>query len=174
MVDSADPLVIKLAQRACRDAGDAPMARADALRTFVSRHISDKDLDTAFATASETARMRTGDCSEHGILLCAMLRAEGIPARVATGLVYVDQMFGRDSFFGWHMWTQALIDGRWIDLDATLENRYNALHVLTATSSMSDASGMSDLATVMQLMGNLEIEIEDVGYDDAAGAPDGR
>ena len=93
---------------------------------------------------------------------------------IATGLVYVDQMFGRDSFFGWHMWTQALIDGRWIDLDATLENRYNALHVLTATSSMSDASGVSDLATVMQLMGNLEIEIEDVGYDDAAGASDAR
>ena len=40
-----------------------------------------------------------------------MLRADGIPARVASGLVYADGFLGSRDIFGWHMWTQALIDG---------------------------------------------------------------
>ena len=164
MVDGEDELVSKLAASACRDAGDDPFARAEAIRRFVHRHISSKDLDTAFATASETARMRTGDCSEHGVLLCAMLRAQGIPARVATGLVYADSFAGRDAIFGWHMWTQGLIDGRWVDFDATLKQRYDAVHVLTGISSLADGISAADMASTMLLMGNLEIEVVEVGH----------
>ena len=135
------------------------LARADAIRDFAHRHVSAKSLDTAFATASETARTRTGDCSEHGVLLCAMLRAEGIPARVATGLVYVDQFAGESDIFGWHMWTQALIDGEWVDFDATLDGRYDAAHILTGVSALSEGAGTRDMMAVLQLMGNLEVEI---------------
>ena len=41
------------------------------------------------ATAAEVARSREGDCTEHAVLLAALARARGIPARVAMGLVYV-------------------------------------------------------------------------------------
>jgi hypothetical protein len=163
MADSSDELIVKLAARACAEAPDEPMARAEAMRRFVYEHISAKDLDTAFASASETARMKTGDCSEHGVLLCAMLRAGGIPARVASGLVYADAFAGEKDIFGWHMWTQALIDGKWVDFDATLENRYDAAHVLTGTSSLSEGAGESDLASLLMLIGNLEIEVIEVG-----------
>ena len=37
------------------------------------------------------ARTRSGDCSEHAVLLTALLRARGIPARVSHGLVYLEQ-----------------------------------------------------------------------------------
>jgi hypothetical protein len=158
MIDSDDALIVKLAQRAVREAGDDPAARAEALRRFVHDHISAKDLDTAFATASETAKTRTGDCSEHGVLLCAMMRAAGIPARVAYGLLYVDSFGGRTSVFGWHMWTQALLGGRWVDYDATLPVRSDALHVLTGTSALADDEGMDDMAPMLLLIGNLEIE----------------
>ena len=163
MADSSDELIVKLAARACADAPDEAMARAEALRRFVYEHISGKDLDTAFASASETARMKTGDCSEHGVLLCAMLRAEGIPARVASGLVYADAFAGEKDIFGWHMWTQALIEGKWVDFDATLEDRYDAAHVLTGTSSLAEGVGESDLASMLMLIGNLEIEVVKVG-----------
>ncbi len=162
MVDFNDALVGKLADRA-KEEPDA-MKKAEALRAIVNKHISKKGMSTAFATASETARTRTGDCSEHGVLLAALLRADDIPSRVAMGLVYAPEFMGEEGIFGWHMWTQALIDGKWIDLDATLPVRYCATHVLTNTSSLADGMGASDMGSIMQLMGNLDIEVIDVGY----------
>jgi hypothetical protein len=165
MVDFQDSLIAKLSASAAKDAMTAA-DKADALRRAAHKRISKKGMATAFACASETARTNTGDCSEHGVLLCAMLRAQGIPARVAMGLVYVDQFMGENGIFGWHMWTQALIDGQWVDLDATLPVRYNAAHVLTNTSSLSDGLGAADMASILQLIGNVDIEVIDVGYGD--------
>lgn len=170
MIDSNDELIQKLAKRAAaREEGEAEsadgiMRRAEALRRLARKHISKKGMETAFASASETAKMRTGDCSEHGVLLAALLRADGIPARVATGLVYADAFAGHEGIFGWHMWTQALIDGKWVDFDATLPVRYNAAHVLTSTSSLSDGLMTTDMASIIQLIGNLNIEVLAVEY----------
>lgn len=164
MCDVTDEMIMKLADRAVKDVADDPAARAEALRAFVHRFIRSKNLDTAFATASEVARQRRGDCSEHGVLLCALLRAQKIPARVAAGLVYADAIAGKRAVFGWHMWTQALIDGRWVDLDATLNVPYDAAHLLTATSSLGESSGIAELAGMIVMMGNLEIEVVDVDY----------
>jgi transglutaminase-like putative cysteine protease len=165
MVQSEDSLVRKLAQSAVRGAGPGTLDRAEALRAFVHRLISSKGLDTAFATAAETAKTRTGDCSEHAVLLCAMLRAQGIPARVAVGLVYADSFLGHEGIFGWHLWTQALIDGRWVDLDATLSRRYHAAHVLATTSALAEGGIDMEIAPVLLLLGNLEIEVVDVGHE---------
>jgi transglutaminase-like putative cysteine protease len=164
-IDSADKMVIALAKRATDGAGTDAMARAEAMRKFVHEYISGKSLDTAFATASEVARMKAGDCSEHGVLLCAMLRADGIPARVAGGLVYADQFAGTENIFGWHMWTQALIDGKWVDFDGTLPVRYDAVHVLTTADSMAENSLSDAMSAMIQLIGNLEIEVVEIGYE---------
>lgn len=166
MLDINDPLVQSLSKTGAKSGGKDPMAQAEALRKLVNRHISKKGMATAFASASETARTRTGDCSEHGVLLCALLRANGIPARVATGLVYVENFMDHEDIFGWHMWTQALIDGQWVDFDATLPRRYNAAHILTGTSGLNEGLGASDLSAIMQLIGNLEVQVIEVQYDD--------
>ena len=165
MIDAGDPLIQLMAKRAARRAGDSALARAEAMRELVHDHVTEKDLDTAFASASETAQTKTGDCSEHAVLLCAVLRADGIPARVATGLIYVQWFLGERDIFGWHMWTQALIDGAWVDLDATLDQRYHAAHVLTATTSLDQGLVGADLAALVQLMGNLEIDVLEVKYE---------
>ena len=165
MIDTRDPVIQALAAKAVRDTGGDPLERAEAMRAFVHTFVNGKGLDTAFATASETAQMRSGDCSEHAVLLCAMLRAEGIPARVAVGLIYTDSFLGREGIFGWHMWTQGLIDGRWVDFDATLNRRYHAGHVLTGVSALGEGALAVELASSITLMGNLEIEVVDVGYD---------
>jgi len=170
MIDTDDVLIAKLVNRACKNIGDDPRKRAEAMRAFVHSHISAKDLDTAFASASETARMRSGDCSEHAVLLCAMLRADGIPARAASGLVYADAFAGESDIFGWHMWSQALIDNHWIDFDATLEKRFDAAHILIGTTSLAQGALSTDLAVAMKLLGNLQIEVIDVTY---SPKPDG-
>ncbi len=164
--DLDDPMLKKLAARAVKSADENDdMARAEAIRAFVFRYITAKGYATAFATASETARTRSGDCSEHGVLTCALLRANGIPARVASGLVYADGLTGGKPIFGWHMWTQALVDGAWIDLDATLPVRYNAGHVLTGVAALEDGTSIDrDMANILMLMGNLEVDVVEVGH----------
>lgn len=168
-INADDPHIRRLAERAANLA-DAPDLRAlaEAMRRFVHRFIVDKSLDEAFASAATTARSRAGDCSEHAVLLAAMLRAADIPARVATGLVYVDAFAGKDDIFGWHMWTQALIDDRWIDLDATLSRSFHAGHILISTSALDDGAVGLDLAALLLLMGNLEIDVISVAHEDAS------
>lgn len=157
MIDSSDAAIQKLATDAIATLPpDQPVAvRAEALREAVYLWIARKGLATAFASASETVRSREGDCSEHGVLLAALLRAEGIPARVASGLVWMDGV----NAFGWHMWTQAFIDGQWIDLDATLPVPFTVGHILVATSALEDGDGQRELLALLGLLGNLEIEV---------------
>ncbi len=166
MIDCKDERVIQLAEKAVYGIDDADlMAKAAAMRKFANRYISSKNLDTAFASASEVAQLRSGDCSEHAVLLCALLRAEQIPSRIAMGLVYVDSFMNKRNVFGWHMWTQALIDGKWIDLDATLPVRYHAGHILTSTTDLSSGAMGDEMMSALNLIGNLQIEVVDVGYE---------
>jgi hypothetical protein len=168
MADLQDENIRALAARSVAKAADNSAAKAEAVRQFVHRFIRQKDLGVGFATASETALTRSGDCSEHGVLLTALLRANGIPARVATGLLYVDSFAGAEEVFGYHMWAQALltIDGkpRWVDLDATLpkDTPFDATHVTLATSDLEDGVGAMDLASIAPLLGTLRIEVVEV------------
>ncbi len=118
MMDHKDDVVARLAREAGGDEKD-PMKLAHRLAAWVGRYVRTKDLSVGFASASEVARSREGDCSEHGVLLAALGRAHGIPSRVVTGLVYADQFAGGRDIFAGHLWTQFFIDGQWIDFDAT-------------------------------------------------------
>lgn len=161
LIDFEDEVVQRLADQAAQQAGNPGDARtlADVLRKFVDRHIVFKGMETGFASASETARHRTGDCSEHAMLLAAVLRAKGIPSRIATGLVYVEEFAGEKDIFGWHMWTQALIDGKWIDLDAAMPGPYHAGHILVNVSAFAEGLSPVEMTPTVLLMGNLKIEV---------------
>lgn len=165
VADSDDPEVRALARRATAGSGPSASARAEALRAAAFRHISRKDLASGFATASEAVRSRAGDCTEHAVLLCALLRSEGIPARVATGLLFVPDAGTVRDAYGWHMWTQALIDGRWVDLDAVLPvpgPRFDGSHLMTGASAADGASLDADLARIVDLMGDTVIEVRSI------------
>ncbi|MFO0833374.1 MAG: transglutaminase family protein [Phycisphaerales bacterium] len=163
-----DAEIQKLSGQALKDAAGSPNDRAEACRRFVYRYINAKSLDTAFATASEVARNRAGDCSEHGVLLVALLRAAGIPARGVVGLIYADAFAGREKIFGYHMWAQALltIDGkeRWVDFDGTLPPQFprDATHIALGYTDFSDEGSMASLSGVSAAMGQLQIKVESV------------
>ncbi len=159
-MDSNDAAIRDLVHKAVESVGSDQMTRAEAMRRFVYGYIDKKALDVAFATASEIAQNRTGDCSEHGVLLAAMLRADGIPARVVSGLLYVDEFMGAEGIFGYHMWAQALIDGKWVDFDATLPTaRFDATHIGVAPATLKDGAMGMEMAALLPLMGRLEIKI---------------
>ncbi|MCX5640252.1 MAG: transglutaminase-like domain-containing protein [Planctomycetota bacterium] len=165
MADSDDPAIRALAQKSLIGCAALPLARAEALRSAVNRYITNKNLASGFATASEAVKSRSGDCTEHAVLLCALLRTQGIPARVASGLLYVPQSGAIHNAYGWHMWTQAIIDGKWVDFDAVLAPdgpRFDASHILTGLSAADGASIDSDLSRIVDLMGDTAIEVRSI------------
>lgn len=154
-----DDDVAKMASAAVEGAG-THYEKVDALRKYVTREIKDKSLDIGLATASEIARQREGDCTEHGVLLAALGRANGIPARVVTGLVYVDEFLGQSHVFGFHMWTQYYLDGRWVDVDAAYrQTEVDPTHVALSVSSMNGQSFFDSAFSFLPMMGGLKIEI---------------
>lgn len=163
MLNYKDPELSKALIRALgnRPENLPPMQRALKLREFVNREIQSKDLSVGFATASEVIRTKQGDCSEHGVLLAAMLRGAGIPSRVVSGMIYVDEFLGHRNIFGYHMWAQAWIDGKWVDLDATLPNTvFDAAHIAMVASSTDQGNTMNDLVKLTPLIGRLKINVK--------------
>lgn len=167
LIGADDPTIRSFAWRAIGAAQATPeqtKTAAEALRLGVYRHIRDKGLATAFASASETVRSRKGDCSEHAVLLTAALRSVGIPSRIALGLVYAESFGDHADIFGWHMWSQALVDGEWVDLDATARGSFHPGHLLIATTAMPDDQLGPEFVDAFTLMGALEIEVLEVRY----------
>lgn len=148
-----------------------PAARAERLRRFVERYLEKKDLASVLATASEAAESASGDCTEHAVLLAALLRAEGIPSRVVFGLIYINAFAGEREVFGYHMWTQAYLGGRFVDLDATLQQPFDAAHISLGASSLEDESAaLGAVNNAMQTLSKASLHL----IEPAAAPPPGR
>ncbi len=188
-IQSDNPKIIALAKEAAGDETDA-WQTALKLEQFVRNYITRTDYSQAFASAAEVLETRQGDCTEYAVLLAALCRARGIPARVAIGLVYVPHAQG----FGYHMWTEIYIDksplraptgtmrsmvgwsgattdavpegeGKWIPIDATLaKGGIGAGHLQLAHSSLKGASAYSSFLPVVQVVGRLKIEVVEAEY----------
>jgi transglutaminase-like putative cysteine protease len=90
------------------------------------------------------------------VLLAALARVVGLPSRVAIGLVYVERAAG----FGYHMWTEVFLDGRWLPLDAILgAGGTSAAYLKLNDSSLDGASAYSSFLSVAQVLGQLKITI---------------
>lgn len=176
MANSNDPVIREIAAAAVAKLpeGATPAQKAESLRRATHDFIDAKNLGVGFASASEVARTRTGDCTEHGVFLVALLRAQGIPARAAAGLIYADQFAGSKNIFGYHMWTQALLETqngpRWVDLDATLPDHvpFDATHITLSTTDLMGDDAASSLMPIATVMGRLVIKVDSVEH--AGGA----
>lgn len=162
MMNIKDEKLIELARKAAGSERD-PMVLGDKLRRFVTEYVETKSLNVGFATASEVARTREGDCSEHGVLLAALGRLNGLPSRVAVGLAYVPIFGGQDDIFGYHLWTQFYIGGKWVDFDAALrESDCSPIRITFAVSSLKD-SGIADLSLpLIGKIGAIDLEIMEI------------
>ncbi len=162
LINTSDLELVKVAKRAA-GGETAPYKLATKLRRFVSEFVHDKSLNVGFASASEVCRTREGDCSEHGVLLAALGRIQGLPSRVVVGLAYVESFGGQRDVFGYHMWTQFHLDGRWVDFDAALGGDLcSPTRIAFATSSLKN-TGLADLSLpLITKIGSIKLEILDV------------
>lgn len=108
----ADAPTIAARARQIVDGATSDRARVERIVMWVYTNLG-KDLSTELATASQVLSHGRGDCTEHTLLVVALARAAGIPAREVGGLMYEDTT-GR---FYWHAWAQVALDGRWVAVD---------------------------------------------------------
>jgi len=156
LIQSDYPAIVAKARQTAGDEQD-PWLVAVALERRTAELITRSGYSQAFATAAEVVDSGEGDCTEHAVLLAALCRARGIPARVAIGLVYVDQAFW------YHMWTEVHVAHRWIPLDATRPHGgVGADRLKMAHSNLKGASALSSFLPVLEVIGRLKIEILEV------------
>lgn len=124
-IDHTSPSIKELAAKLTEGA-TTDREKADKINAWIYKTLK-KDLSTNLSTASQVLAKKIGDCTEHTILLLALLRASGIPARELSGLIYMGDEF---QAFGYHAWAEVAIDGRWVPIDPSWgENVASAAHL---------------------------------------------
>jgi transglutaminase-like putative cysteine protease len=158
LITSEDERVKRLAKRAIGNAQD-PWDKAVRIQHWVFQNIRAKNFATAFAPAGEVARNLSGDCSEHAVLSAAMCRAVGIPARVAVGLLYMDDDRRKLRGFGFHMWHEVYVNQRWVALDASWDqSSVDAAHIKLADTSLEGVSPFEAFLPILRVQGKLTID----------------
>ena len=151
-----DPELIEIARKVTAKSPDAWTA-ARRLRRWVSEEI-EGSMGMGFASASQTLKKREGDCSEQSVLLAALARSAGIPARCVMGLVYQDGSFFR------HMWAEVWA-GRWQPLDPAQATDYiSAAWIRLAVHSLQLTGDQKSGAGALVLFGaKLKVTVENTG-----------
>ena len=115
VVDYDEPAVAALVEDLALEYDDSPSP--EELRGYVFRHVSETKYARGFDLASRVASTGEGDCTEHAVLLTALARAAGYPARVVFGVLLMEQD-RRVLSFG-HAWAEIYVDDTWRIADST-------------------------------------------------------
>lgn len=84
--------------------------------------------------AREVLQTKEGVCRDYAVLTASLLRAAGIPARLASGLVY------QDGAFYYHAWAEAWTGRDWLGVDSTRPRHgLSALHIKIAEGNVEEA-----------------------------------
>ena len=165
-VDWKAPEVTALAEKL--DASEPAGDRAAAAEKVVRRAMTARSYGVGFASASEAAKSGEGDCTEHGVLLAGVLRASGIPSRVAYGLVYVDPAAAMVP----HMWTEAHVGGRWVPLDATRPGWPDGGYLKFGDSALESDAALptKDLLRLSQNVDTMDVRVLETSDENLAPA----
>ncbi|MGE0192735.1 MAG: transglutaminase family protein [Planctomycetota bacterium] len=158
MIQSDAEEIVAIAKR---EAGEGTTAWEAAVRleSWVYAHIKKKSMGVGFASALEVCRSGEGDCTEHAVLLAALCRAAGIPARVVMGIEYLAGIWGG------HAWNEVWIDGAWFQLDATNALGFvDPLHLPFANLVMKEG-GASEMTQMIGTLGTITVDIVEVQRD---------
>jgi hypothetical protein len=158
-LNSDDSEVKKLARQAVGTETD-PWKKAQKIEWWVRNNMRAADYTEAMAPADHVARTLTGDCTEYSMLAAAMCKAQGIPARTAIGLVYVNNLLGKPGL-AFHMWTEVFVQSQWVAIDATLgQGSIGPGHIKITDHSWANTKSFTPLLPVQGfLMAKPTIEV---------------
>lgn len=153
LIQSNDPAIRAAADSAVGRETD-PWRRAVLLERFTANRIRRKDTRVLFGSAARTLATGEGDCTEHALLLAALARAQGIPARVVAGLVALG------SAMEYHLWTEVAIRSRWIGIDAALDRApVDGRYLPLAVTDLTDDSITPLSVGVLETLGRVRVEV---------------
>ncbi len=120
---------------------------------WVYKSITQKKLSGGFNSSLKTLESLSGDCTEHTVLLIAMARSVGIPARICSGLV-----FSKDAFY-YHFWPEVYV-GTWVQMDPTLGQIIaDANHIQLQGSILESGTMVEFTEGVFRTLNQLEIDV---------------
>jgi len=155
---SDDPDIVKIARFIVGNEQNS-WAASKKIAEWINREM-EPNYDVGFASAKEILENREGDCSEHTVLMVALCRSVGIPARAAVGVMY------GEGIFAYHMWPEVYV-GEWVGLDAKWlavdkksgEYYTDATHIKLGDSSL-DEGIFQDMGQAMsEIIGKLKLEV---------------
>lgn len=142
-----DNEIVALALRIAGDERD-PSIIAQRINQWVFDSL-EKAITISVPSAVQVLRTRRGDCNEHTQLYVALARAAGIPARINTGLAYVNGKFY------YHAWPEVRLRD-WVAVDPTFgQFPADAAHLRFIRG------GLSRQGELLRLVGNLKVDILD-------------
>ncbi len=152
-LESDDPGIRERAQAILGGETDARRA-AEKLVRWVFDNL-EKEATVSVPDAREVLASRRGDCNEHAVLLAALARAAGLPARVVAGAVYVPDETGAAGIFAYHAWDEVWL-GAWTAVDPTFgQFPADATHVKFLEGGPETHAGL------LSIIGHVKIEVED-------------
>lgn len=139
------PEIVSLARRLAGESRN-PRVVAQRINQWVHDSIT-KEVTIGIPSALHVLHTRRGDCNEHTQLFVALARASGVPARVASGLAYVNGKFY------YHAWPEVLLRG-WVAVDPTFgQFPADAAHLRFIHG------GFGRQAELVRLIGKLTIDV---------------
>jgi len=145
LIQSDAPRIVKLARKITARSSD-PLNVLHRLNHWVYSNI-EKIPVVSVPSALQVLQIRKGDCNEHAVLLAALVKAAGIPAQVAAGLVY-----SGGGFF-YHVWVEAFV-GQWVSADPVMgQLPADATHIRIVRGDLQKQ------AVILRLLGKMKIEV---------------
>ncbi len=132
--------------------GDSPKEKTRKIVEWVYKNIQKKPV-LSVPNALEVLQHKVGDCNEHAVLTAALLRAQGIPTQIETGLVYLN---GR---FYYHAWNTAYT-GQWITADSV----FNQMPADVTHIRLARGEGSEQL-DLLGVMGKIKLKVLSIAYD---------
>lgn len=132
-IESDDPALTALAGQLKTD---SPVKTAQAIYDWVKSEVRYAGYIADDRGALRAYKERRGDCTEYAYLVCALARANGIPARAVGGYVVRQNTILQAEAY--HNWAELYIDNKWQLVDAQKQqfmpakNTYVAFEIIAS------------------------------------------
>ncbi len=113
---------------------DSVLGRCEKIRQFVFQKVQADGGIGVLRDAEDVLDSGRGVCRDHAVLMATLLRADGIPTRLVSGLVY-----GMGAFY-YHAWVEVWTGSTWLGLDSTRPTPgLDATHIKIAEGTVGGA-----------------------------------
>ncbi|MCB9781007.1 MAG: transglutaminase domain-containing protein [Alphaproteobacteria bacterium] len=167
-IQARDERIVARAREVVGDATDR-LEAARRLNSFVYDYV-EKVPVFGVPSGAEVLETGRGDCNEHTALFVSLARSQGIPTRIAAGVVWSDRVpdpeRGSQGAFYYHAWPEVLIADddagtgsrgwRWMPVDPTFgQFPADATHVKLVEGDLDRQ------VEILAVMGRLAFELKD-------------